>query len=224
MHAIMVSKECNMQHGKKLNRSLGIAALAVLFGASPVHAQSAAQSDTSGSSAAASQGAAGKTLSKGDQDIMRQMAQSNLAEIATAKIALDQSKNDVVHTFAQRMVDDHTQAQKELEQLAQEKGVKLPTEPNNKQQAAAKQLKTLQGEQFDRKYMAQGGVSDHRATHSMLEKAQRQAKDQDLKALVEKTAPIVQEHLTMVEGAHGEKSTSSGSSMEPAGSSSSSGK
>lgn len=241
-----------MQQVKKLNQALGIAALALLFGAAPVYAQSdkatpgntgsSGQSDatsaspaTSGSSAetsgasadssksAAGAGASGKALSKGDQNIMRDMAQSNLAEIATAKIALEQSKNEVVKTFAQKMIDDHTQAQKDLEQLAQDKGVKLPTEPDRKHQAAAKQLKALEGDNFDRKYLSQGGVSDHRQTHKMLQQAQNRAKDPDLKALVEKTAPIVEQHLTMVEDAHGEKTTSSGASGAAGSSSSSSG-
>ena len=113
---------------------------------------------------------------------MRQMAQSNLAEIAAAKIALDQSTNKMVRTFAQKMLDGRMQAHKELERLAEEKDVKLPTEPDRKHRREARQLKALEGEAFDQKYMAQGGLYDHQATHRMLAKAQGKVKDPGLKA------------------------------------------
>lgn len=176
-------------------------------------------SGASGSTSAS--GAGGKSLSKADQNIMREMAYSNLAEIETGKIALSQSKNDEVRNFAQKMIDDHTQAQKELEQLAQSKGVTLPTEPDRKHQAAAKKLSALEGDKFDKQYMSQGGMRDHRNTHKLLQRAQSRATDADIKALATKMEPIVSQHMTMAKDVTGTKSSASGS-MGPAGTSSSS--
>lgn len=224
-----------MQQRKNLNRMLGIAVLATLFGGtSVVHAQSSSSSASGqgatssaqpgGGSASASAGkdAGAKALSKADQNLMREMAYSNLAEIETGKIALSQSKNDQVRSFAQKMIDDHTQAQKELEQLAQAKGVTLPTEPNRKHQAAAKKMSALEADKFDKQYIAKGGLSDHRNTHRLLERAQTRASDPDLKALATKMTPIVSQHLTMAQEVSGAKASTSGS-MGPAGTSSSSG-
>jgi len=188
-------------------------------GASGSSSQSASgASDTSATSKSTS---AGKSLSKADQNIMKEMAQSNIAEIETAKIALSQSKNDQVRDFAQKMIDDHTQAQKDLEQLAQSKGVTLPSEPDKKHQAAAKKLSALEGDKFDKQYMSQGGVRDHRDTHKLLQRAQTRATDPDLKALVTKMTPIVSQHMTMAQDVSGAKSSTSGS-MGPAGTSSTS--
>lgn len=167
-------------------------------------------SGASDSSAGAGKAASGK-LSKGDQNIMRELAYANLSEIETGKIALNQSKNEQVRSFAQKMIDDHTQAQKDLEQLAQSKGVTLPTEPDKKHQAAAKKLGSLEGEKFDKQYLSQGGMRDHRNTHKLLQRAQTRATDSDLKALVAKMEPIVSEHLTMAQDASGAKSSASGS-------------
>lgn len=167
-------------------------------------------SGASDSSAGAGKAASGK-LSKGDQNIMRELAYANLSEIETGKIALNQSKNDQVRSFAQKMIDDHTQAQKDLEQLAQSKGVTLPTEPDKKHQAAAKKLGALEGEKFDKQYLSQGGMRDHRNTHKLLQRAQTRATDSDLKALVTKMEPIVSQHLTMAQDASGAKSSTSGS-------------
>lgn len=215
-----------MQQRKHLNRMLGIAALAMLFGGGAVHAQStgatsatqgsgsSAQSGTgtsSNASAGASKaGAESGSVSKADQRMMKNLAEANLAEIDTGKLALQKSQNDQVKAYAQKMIDDHTQAQKELEQLAQQKGVTLPTETDMKHKAAAKALSALEGEKFDKMYMNQVGVRDHKNTHQLLTKAQKSAKDPDLKALATKTTPIVDNHLTMAQDQAGKKGGSSG--------------
>jgi putative membrane protein len=196
------------------NHVAGVAVLALLFGAGMTQAQ------TTGSSSSTMQGAAtsgtkstsSKPLSRADQEVLRDIAQSNLAEIEAAKLALSQSKNDQVKSFAQKMIDDHTQAQKDVEQLAQAKGVTLPTEPDSKHKAAAKKLSSLEGDKFDKQYMSQGGLSDHRETHRLLERAQSRASDPDVKALVAKIEPVVNQHLTMAQDVTGAKTSASGSS------------
>ncbi|HEY0844183.1 MAG TPA: DUF4142 domain-containing protein [Noviherbaspirillum sp.] len=170
----------------------------------------AGQSASGASDSSAGKSASGK-LSKADQNLMREMAYANLAEIETGKIALNQSKNEEVRNFAQKMIDDHTQAQKELEQLAQSKGVTLPTEPDKKHQAAAKKLSALEGDKFDKQYMSQGGMRDHRNTHKLLERAQKRATDADVKSLAAKMEPIVSQHLTLARDVTSTKNTASGS-------------
>lgn len=157
---------------------------------------------------------------------MREMALANMAEIETANLALKQSNNDQVKTFAQKMIDDHTQAHKELEQIAQAKGVTLPTEPDREHKAEMKKLSALEGEKFDKRYMSKDGIKEHRETHRMVSRAQTRATDPDLKALAAKMEPIVADHLKMAQDMRSGKGTatgssgSSGSSMGPAGTSS----
>jgi putative membrane protein len=166
---------------------------------------SSAASGASDKAAAGDKSAAGG-LSKSDQNIMRQMAYANLAEIETGKLAQSNSKNEQVRTFAQQMIDDHTKAQEELQQLADAKGVKLPTEPDSKHKAAMKKLSSLSGDAFDKGYMKQGGVNDHRQTHKLLQNAQKKASDPDLQALAQKTLPTIEQHLKLA------KETSAGKS------------
>ncbi|HEY8605766.1 MAG TPA: DUF4142 domain-containing protein [Noviherbaspirillum sp.] len=216
---------------KKSHHLLSVAALALLFGATSVHAQSSAGTTPAGGggatqSSAAKGDSAKSSLSKAEQNMMRDLAHANLSEIATGELALKQSQNDQVKAFAQKMIDDHTTAQKELEQLAQSKGVTLPTEPDAKHKAAMKALSVLEGEKFDKMYMAQGGVRDHKNTHQLLTKAQKSAKDPELQAHVKKVTPIVEQHLTMAQeqsgkkGSGGKSSGASGSSSGGAGSAS----
>ncbi len=148
----------------------------------------------SSSSAAGTSTAAG-TLNSTDKKMMMQLAQANIAEIETAKLAQTQTKNPDVLAFAEKMIDDHMQAAEELAKLAQEKNVTLPGEPDAKHQALAKKMAKLEGDKFDKQYMAHAGMEDHQATIALLKRINTRAADPDLKALAGKMLPTVEEHL-----------------------------
>lgn len=150
------------------------------------------QKDGTGASATA-----GAPVSKDDMQMMGDMANANLAEIETGKLALEKSQTPEVKKFAQQMIDDHTQAQADLRKLAQSKGVDLPNKPDKKHQAMAEKMQDKSGEEFDRMYLKQVGVNDHQKTLKLLQKVQKNANDPELKALAAKTKPIVEQHLKM---------------------------
>lgn len=160
---------------------------------------SSGSSATTGGAAAAGATAAGttgkSTLAKGDETILKNMAQANISEIEAGKLAQSKSSNDQVKSFAQQMIDDHTKALNDVQQLAQQKGVTLPTEPDAKHKAMATKLQAMSGDAFDKAYMAQAGVADHKKVHSMLLSDEKKAKDPDVKALASKMAPVVEQHL-----------------------------
>ncbi|MYN11076.1 DUF4142 domain-containing protein [Pseudoduganella aquatica] len=139
-----------------------------------------------------------QTLGKADQHMLQQLAQGNMAEIEAGKIALQKSQNTEVKAFAQQMVDDHTKGLQEVQTVAQSKGVTLPAEPDAKHKAMASKLKGLSGDAFDRAYLSQAGVDDHKKTHALVQKVQSSAKDADVKALAAKLEPTVAQHLTHV--------------------------
>jgi putative membrane protein len=213
-----------------IHRMLGVATLAMMFGAGSAWAQAA--KDTSKDTAAAAtttqqdkagsaSGAASGKLSRADEKVMKDLAYANISEIEAGKMAQAKSSNEQVKTFAQKMIDDHTKAQQDLQTLAQTKGVTLPSEPDAKHKAAAKMMGALSGDKFDKVYLKQGGLNDHRTTHKLLARATEKATDPDLKALISKTAPVVDQHLTMAQDISSAKSTGnmSGSSMGSAGTS-----
>jgi putative membrane protein len=163
-------------------------------------------SDTTGSSASGA--AASGSVSKSDQKMMQDLAQANMSEIEAAKLAQQKSSSEDVKSFAQKMIDDHTKAGEQLQQLAQSKGVTLPTEPDSKHQAELKKLGALSGDKFDKMYTAQGGVTDHRKTHALLSHIQKSAKDNDLKTLASNLAPTVDEHWQMAKNMKSGKASS----------------
>ena len=82
----------------------------------------------------------------------------------------------------------------EGKQVAQSKGVKPPAGPDKKHQSAMKKLQGLSGEKFDQQYMEQM-VKDHQEVLKLAQKAAKDAKDPEVKALAEKGAPHIQQHL-----------------------------
>lgn len=225
-----------------LTRMLGTAALAAMFATGSAYAQSAPNAagqtpanqagkmspsgqnetssvkpSTSGASSSDSAGAssgsqASGKVSSSDKKLMEELAQANMAEIQAGQMALEKSKDDKVRSFAQKMVDDHTKAGDQLKQLAEAKGVTLPTKTDTKHQAEIKKLSALSGDKFDQKYMSQGGVTDHRKTHALLGRIEKQAKDSDLKTLAANLMPTINDHWQMAKDIHGSKSTSTGAS------------
>jgi putative membrane protein len=230
-----------MLRREHLPHLFGVTTLAFIFSAASVHPQTPSDSAGSGAtsskpmggssstatgttdqSSSAGKSTGGGSVSKTDRDLMREIAYANLDEIEAGKLAQSKSKNDQVKSFAQKMIDDHTKAMGELQQLAQAKGVTLPTEPDVKHKAMMKKLSALSDAEFDRMYVAQGGVTDHRNTHRLLQRVQARAKDPDLKALAAKTIPTVDQHLTLAQDLSGGKpgaKSASGTSGTSGGSS-----
>jgi len=134
-------------------------------------------------------------MSSADKGMLEDIAQANLAEIATGRLALQKGQSAQVKAFAQTMVDDHTQALSEVRQLASAKGVKLPDEPDLKHKAKSKVLEMSEGDNFDRRYISHAGVGDHESTLDLLQKTQSRAKDPELRALATKMQGVVRGHL-----------------------------
>jgi predicted outer membrane protein len=153
----------------------------------------------SGAGQSAAGTATGAKLSAGDEKILKDMAMANMAEVEGGKLAQSKSQSSEVKAFAQQMIDDHTANLNEVKALAQARGVTLPTEPDAKHKAMAAKLEKMSGDAFDKAYMKQAGVQDHKTVHAKLVAASKKAKDPDVKALVDKTEPVVAQHLKSAE-------------------------
>jgi putative membrane protein len=166
---------------------LGAAAPAAL-------AQSTPQDKRAQSSSAQSQKKS--ALSKQDQQYFRDIAQANLAEVETGKLAQQQASSGQVKEFAEHMVEDHGRMMQEQEQMASAKGLQMPRQPKKEHQAALDKLKKAKGEQFDTAYMSQM-VKDHEKALKTVQEAAKKAKDPELKAMAQKAEPDIKKHLEM---------------------------
>lgn len=153
--------------------------------------------DTTGTATGTgSTGGTASTLSNDDKDFAMKAAQGNMAEVSGGSMAAQKGTSPDVKTFGNRMVNDHGKALDELKQLAQNKGIALPTDVNAEQKAEADKLSKLSGKAFDKEY-ADAMVKDHEKDAKEFEKASKDTKDPDLKAWAAKVLPVIQDHLKM---------------------------
>jgi putative membrane protein len=139
-------------------------------------------------------------LSHADRKFIEEAAKGGMAEVELGQFAQQHASNDEVKQFAARMVKDHSKANEELRQLAQEKGVTMPAGPSHMDNHEMTKLSKLTGADFDREYM-NNMVKDHQKDVKEFEKQASGAKDADVKSFAARTLPTLQEHLQMAESA-----------------------
>jgi putative membrane protein len=138
-------------------------------------------------------------LAKADQKMLTDLAMANMAEIETAKMALQKTQSDRVKSFAQQMVDEHTKGLDEVRKVASARSVTLPNELDAKHKALATKLEKLSGDKFDRSYMEQAGVQSHKEAQQLVAKVETSAKDDELKSLATRLKPTIHQHLNNAE-------------------------
>jgi putative membrane protein len=136
--------------------------------------------------------------SSADRSFAQQAAASGMAEIQQAQLAQQRAGSPQVRQFANRMVTDHTQANDQLQQIAQQENFALPSQPGTQDAAATQRLSGLNGSAFDQAY-AQDQVRDHQQAVALFRKEATSGHDPALKGFAQKTLPILRQHLQMAE-------------------------
>ncbi len=131
-------------------------------------------------------------------DFVMHASVGNTLEIEESKLALDRATDPRIKAFAQRMINDHSAAEKRLEEAAGKD--KLKTEPmlDKAHQAMLDNLKTFNGTDFDKIYMADQ-IAAHTETVALVSDYKVNGKEAALKAWADKTLPVVKDHLEMIE-------------------------
>jgi len=170
--------------------------LVVAFGIAMTFTASAQQAKDANGTAMSSKKSASTTTS--DTMFLKKAAQGGLAEVELGQLATQKASSDEVKKFGQRMVDDHSKANDQLKQVAEQKHINLPTEPSAKDKATKARLEKLSGEQFDRAYM-KDMVKDHRTDVAEFAHESKTARDPAVKSFAEQTLPTLREHLKQAE-------------------------
>ena len=140
------------------------------------------------------------------EEFVDEASAKGLAEIETAKMALKKSTSQDVKKFAQMMIDDHTEANRKLKQIAQQKGLEVADEADLMNKAKAMILKLREGESFDEAY-ANNQVVAHEQTIELFRSYIQEGQDQEVKAFAQETLPKLEMHLREAQSlaaAHGE--------------------
>lgn len=131
-----------------------------------------------------------------DEEFMKSAAHSDQNEIQLSKLVLDKGVTGMAKDHANQMITDHNKSTASLKPIAQKKKVTLPTDMDADHKAIAASMKQLSGKDLETKYMQQM-VLDHQKTLNTMQAHQKMTQDADLQGFINKTTPVVQNHLTM---------------------------
>ena len=153
--------------------------------------------DTAAPAPAANAPAAPAELS--DANIVALLDHANAADSTAGALATTKATDPAVKQFAKLMMSEHHALRKQGADLAKQLKV-TPEPPANDPVTPLAQQETQalqsapKGAQFDRTYIDQE-VAAHQAVLDLANQAHDQAKNPQLKALIEKAKPVIEKHL-----------------------------
>ncbi len=127
---------------------------------------------------------------------VQDVAMSDMFEVESGRLATNQSQNNDVKAFAQRMIDDHTKTSDQLKALIKDKqiAVQLPTSLDDKHKANLDKLRGLSGAQFDQAYVPMQ-VDAHEQAVALFQAYADSGDNADVKQWAQSTLPTLKNHL-----------------------------
>lgn len=133
-----------------------------------------------------------------DQHFMMAAAKGNRAEVQLGQMMVSKATDPNVKKFAQMMVDDHTKALNQLQQIAQNKNITLPDGLPDDAKDLQDKINNESGKQLDKDYM-DAMVQDHQKDVQDFQDASKSAQDKDIKQWAGKMVPKLEQHLKKAE-------------------------
>jgi putative membrane protein len=138
-------------------------------------------------------------LSPSTQDFVTEAANSDMLEIAAAKVAEQKGDADE-KKFAAQMTTDHTKTSNDLKGLVDSGDVKaaIPTRLSDSSQKKLNELQDAKQQNFSGYYDPMQ-VSAHKEAVSLFERYSKSGDNSKLKDWAGKTLPTLQHHLQMAQ-------------------------
>jgi len=133
-------------------------------------------------------------VGKQDQTFMMEAARGGLMEVQVAQLAQQKAQSDEIKEYARKLEQDHTKANEQLKQIAQERNVQLPTDLGS-HAAQLSKFQSLSGEQFDREWIRMQ-VQHHKKDVSDFRKEANRGMDSDVKNFASTNLPVLEQHLS----------------------------
>ena len=133
-----------------------------------------------------------------DQEFLVKAAGGGLYEVQAGQLAQEKGQSASVKAFGAALAKDHGAANDELKALAARKGVTLPAAI-----AADKKVRLAhlaQSKNFDREFVEEVGLDDHKSDIWLFEMAANESEDADIKLFAVKTFPTLRAHRAHAEG------------------------
>ncbi len=151
------------------------------------------QSGSTGSSSGQTK-ADSKTLS-----FIKDAARDNDDEIALAEVGIRKAQNPDLKSFCQMLQQDHTQANQQLQPIAQKYGVSLDQTMKGKgSHEVSKFEKETAGQKWDQKFATEM-LKDHQKDIQKYERASTQLQEPDVKQFAQTMIPKLEQHFQHAE-------------------------
>ena len=139
------------------------------------------------------------------QSFATQAAIIGKAEIELGQMALKNTTDAGVQKYAERMVKDHSAADKKLKAIAAKENLQLPQSLDQEHESLKKQLQGLQGKDFDRAYMNAMSKGHDKAVALFESASQQPQMPDELKQFAASTLPTLEQHKEMAHSMHSSK-------------------
>ena len=134
-------------------------------------------------------------LNDTDETFVETAARSNMGEIELGQLAATKATDSLVRAFAQEMVTEHTAAQNELKDIADDyNGIDWPNSLTVSQDSTKESLNEATGHTFDTLYI-RSQVKMHEDAVAAFQTASSNSTDSRVKAYATKYLPHIQMHL-----------------------------
>jgi putative membrane protein len=143
-------------------------------------------------------------------------ADANLGEIALGNLARQKGNNQAVKDFGERMVEDHSQLETKLQELAKAKGITLPSEAGSDVSNLEHQLSADSGAKFDQVYI-QHMLAGHKQAISDFENEIEHGQNPAFRSYAESALPVIQDHIRIAEDVAGKMQLNGASGLESPG-------
>lgn len=156
---------------------------------------------------------AGQQLGSQDRNFVKEAAIGGMLEVQLGQLAQQNGQSDQVKQFGAKMVQDHGQANQQLQSLAAAQNIELPQQLDKKHQEIVDRLSKLQGAAFDRAYMT-NMVKDHDEDVKAFRREAQEARDPQLKQFAQQTLQVIEQHDQLAKNVE-HSLTATGSSRSP---------
>ena len=142
------------------------------------------------------------SLNETDETFLEVTAKNNLAVIEFGELATTKASDSIVRDFAQRMIEEHTTAQNELEEIADDyAGVEWSNDLSEGNDEIMEQLNDVEGYSFDSLYM-RTQVDIHTSAENIFRTATTNTTEARVKAYATKYLPRIEAHVERADSIH----------------------
>lgn len=161
-------------------------------------------SDSASTGTAGTAGGTTATLDTMDQNFAMTTASSDMLEIQSSNMAMQNASSERVKAFATTLIRDHGTTTDQLKSIVSGKNVTLPADMMPKHKTMLDKLQGKTGKDFDKAYMDLQ-VTNHREAVQLFERASTNLTNAELKGFATQHLPHLRMHLDSAQAINNSK-------------------